>query len=540
MSVEWPHTSVIYQVDPSQFFDHDDDGCGDLAGIVERLDHLCSLGIGALWLLPIFGSPFRDCGYDVSDHQAVETRFGSEDDFRRLIDAANQRGLRVIMELVLQHTSDQHTWFEQARRDRHSRYRDYYIWSDEPVDDGNQPIFPGVEDSIWQWDEQAGQFYRHLFYRHEPDLNLKNPAVIAEIEQIISHWLHLGVAGFRLDAASHAVEQAGGGKEERGVWLLERLSAHARSINPQCLLMGEVDVEPERFQHYFGSGNRLHLALDFWMNNHLFLALAREQAEPLLRALRQRPSAPEGAGYAVWLRNHDELDLERLSAAEREKVMQVFAPHEHMRVYGRGIRRRLAPMLDGDVRHQALAQALLASLPGTPIIRYGEEIGMGDDLRRRERLAVRTPMQWSAEVNGGFSRADQSKLPAPLIDEGPFSYRRVNVAAQQDDPESLLARCQAIFKLRARLSEISRGRSQPITQAHPSVFAMRHVGDATTIVLANLSRQPVTLDLALSKELKGFEQILADATYPMPLSDTTALSLNGFGYRWFRRGTSEP
>ena len=241
-----------------------------------------------------------------------------------------------------------------------------------------------------------------------------------------------------------------------------------------------------------------------------------------------------------WLRNHDELDLERLSAAEREEVMQVFAPQEHMRVYGRGIRRRLAPMLDGDVRHQALAQALLASLPGTPIIRYGEEIGMGDDLRRRERLAVRTPMQWSAEVNGGFSRADQSKLPAPLIDEGPFSYRRVNVAAQQDDPESLLARCQAIFKLRARLSEIGRGRSQPITQAHPSVFAMRHVGDATTIVLANLSRQPVTLDLALSKELKEFEQILADATYPMPLSETTALSLNGFGYRWFRRGTSEP
>lgn len=504
MSAEWPHTTVIYQVDPSQLYDRNDDGCGDLAGIVERLDHLRSLGIGALWLLPIFGSPFRDCGYDVSDHQAVEPRFGSEADFRRLIDAANQRGIRVIMELVLQHTSDQHPWFQQARRDRHSRYRDYYIWSDQPVDDGNQPIFPGVEDSIWHWDEQAGQFYRHLFYRHEPDLNLQNPAVIAEIEQIISHWLRLGVAGFRLDAASHAVEQAGGGEEERGVWLLEQLAAHARSINPECLLMGEVDVEPQRFQHYFGSGNRLQLALDFWMNNHLFLALARERAEPLLRALRQRPQAPDGAGYAVWLRNHDELDLERLSPAEREEVMQVFAPQEDMRVYGRGIRRRLAPMLNGDVRHQALAQALLASLPGTPIIRFGEEIGMGDDLRRRERLAVRTPMQWSAEINGGFSRADQAKLPAPLINDGPFSYQRVNVAAQQDDPESLLARCQAIFQLRAQLGEIGRGVSEPIAQAHPAVFAMRHDGAATTLVLANLSRQAVTLDLALSAELIGF------------------------------------
>lgn len=540
MSAEWPHDTVIYQVDPSQFFDSNDDGCGDLTGIVERLDHLSALGIGALWLLPIYASPFRDCGYDVSDHQRVEPRFGSEEDLRRLIDAAKQRGMRVIMELVLQHTSEKHPWFEQARQDRGSRYRDYYIWSDAPVDDGNQPIFPSVEDSIWQWDEQAGQFYRHLFYRHEPDLNLKNLAVIAEIEQIISRWLSLGVAGFRLDAASHAVEQAGGGEEERGVWLLERLAAHARSINPDCLLMGEVDVEPQRFQHYFGSGNRLQLALDFWLNNHLFLALARERAEPLLRALQQRPQAPDGAGYAVWLRNHDELDLERLNVRERAEVMQVFAPQAHMRVYGRGIRRRLAPMLNGDVRHQAMAHALLASLPGTPIIRYGEEIGMGDDLQRRERLAVRTPMQWSADTNGGFSRAEHTKLPAPLIDDGPLSYKVVNVAAQQDDPDSLLARCQAIFKLRARLSEIGKGTAQPLSHAHPAVFAMRHIGESTTIVLVNLSRQPVTLELTMTQQLQGFEQILADSYYPSPISENTALTLNGFGYRWFRRNRSEP
>ncbi|QXI18412.1 alpha-amylase family protein [Pseudomonas hamedanensis] len=539
MSAEWPHTTVIYQIDPSLFSDRNDDGCGDLAGIVERLDYLRSLGVGALWLLPIFGSPFRDGGYDVDDHRIVAPRFGREDDFRLLIDEANKRGMRVILELVLQHTSEQHPWFEQARQDRTSRYRDYFIWADEPIDDGNQPIFPGVEDSIWQWDEQAGQFYRHLFYRHEPDLNLANPAVVEEIEQIIAHWLHLGVAGFRLDAASHAVEQAGGGNEEHGVWLLERLAAHARSINPDCLLMGEVDVEPARFRHYFGTGNRLQLALDFWLNNHVFLALARARAEPLWRALQHRPAAPDGTGYALWLRNHDELDLERLTEQEREEVMQVFAPQPHMRAYGRGIRRRLAPMLDGDVRHQALAHALLASLPGTPIIRYGEEIGMGDDLLRPERLAVRTPMQWNAERNGGFSRGTPKNFPAPLIDQGPFGYPMLNVAMQQEKPESLLSRCQAIFQMRAVLTEVGSGTAHSLPCEHPAVFAIRHEGEATTIMLANLGRHPAALEQTMIQALQGFEEILADGTYPSPASANTALTLNGFGYRWFRRGGSK-
>lgn len=539
MSDEWPRTTVIYQIDPSLFFDSNNDGCGDLTGIVERLDYLRSLGVGALWLMPIFGSPFRDGGYDVRDHRVVEPRFGSEDDFSLLIDEANKRGMRVILELVLQHTSEQHPWFKQARQDPTSRYRDYYIWSDKPIKDGNQPIFPGVEDSIWQWDEQAGQFYRHLFYRHEPDLNLANLAVVAQIERIITYWLRLGVAGFRLDAASHAVEQAGGGNEEQGVWLLERLAAHARSISPDCLLMGEVDVEPTRFRHYFGTGNRLQLALDFWLNNHLFLALARERAEPLWRALQRRPQAPDGAGYAVWLRNHDELDLERLTEKEREEVMQAFAPQPPMRIYGRGIRRRLAPMLNGDVRHQALAQALLASLPGTPIIRYGEEIGMGDDLRRLERLAVRTPMQWSAGSNGGFSKAAPSKLPAPVVDQGPFGFGVLNVTAQQDDPASLLTRCQEIFQTRASLTEVGSGTADLLPSEHPAVFAIRHEGDSTTIMLANLSRQPVTLERAMDQAVRGFEQILADGVYPSPNDENAALALNGFGYRWFRRGGSE-
>jgi maltose alpha-D-glucosyltransferase/alpha-amylase len=317
------------------------------------------------------------------------------------------------------------------------------------------------------------------------------------------------------------------------------LAALARNINPECILMGEVDVEPERFCHYFGKGQRLMLALDFWMNNHLFLALARQQSEPLLRALEERPLAPDGAGYAVWLRNHDELDLERLSEKEREKVMQVFAPQPEMRAYGRGIRRRLAPMLEGDVRHQAMAQALMASLPGTPIIRYGEEIGMGDDLTRKDRLAVRTPMQWSAEVNAGFSKAAPTLLPAPIIDDGPFAYTSLNVSAQQDDGESLLARCRSILRTRAELTEIGDGNAQPLRSGHPAVFAIRYVGRATSLMLCNLSSEPVTLESADWAELNTAESVLADSPYPVDVTEGEGLSIRGFGYRWFRYGHSK-
>lgn len=530
MKANWHRNTLIYQIDPSLFYDSNGDGRGDLKGIIAQLDYLQALGVGALWLMPLYRSPFKDAGYDVSDFMALDPRFGSEEDLRQLIVQAGERGIRIILELVVQHTSDQHPWFLRARRDKHSVYRDYYLWSDTPVDDGNQPIFPSVEDSIWHWDEQAGQYFRHLFYRHEPDLNLANPRVVEEIERIMVHWLELGIAGFRLDAASHLVEQAGGGDEEQGVWILERLFDCMTRINPEGVLIGEVDVEPERYSHYFGTGNRLGLVLDFWVNNHLFLALARGEAEPLQRAIARRPEPPDGANYAVWLRNHDELDLERLTAAEREEVMQAFAPQQHMRIYGRGIRRRLAPMLDGDVRRQALAQALLLSLPGTPIVRYGEEIGMGDDLSRPERLSVRTPMQWSDQANGGFSTA--RRLAAPVIDEGPFAYTRLNVEGQQDDADSLLARTRRLLLARRRVSEVGDGRAHPLTVDHPAVFAIAHVGAATSVMLANLSDETVTVQVR-EVDWPGFEEILADGTYPFPTA--SGLTLHGYGYRWFRR-----
>ncbi|TBU77876.1 glycosidase [Pseudomonas daroniae] len=528
MNAHWHLNTLIYQIDPSLFLDSTGDGWGDLGGIIEKLDYLQGLGIGTLWLMPIYESPWRDAGYDVTDHLALNPRFGSEAQFKALVREMKQRGMRIILELVMQHTSDLHPWFVKARQDRNSPYRDYFIWSDLPVDDGNTPIFPSVEDSIWQWDEQAGQYYRHLFYRYQPDLNLTNPNVIEEIERIMARWLALGIDGFRLDAASHMVEQAGGGKEEQGVWLLERLHAFMIRLNPQAILLGEVDVEPERFPHYLGNGQRMGLVLDFWLNNHIFLALATRQAEPLQRAIERRPQSPDNAGYAVWLRNHDELDLERLSEAEREEVMRIFAPEEDMRLYGRGIRRRLAPMLDGDVHRQLLAQALLLSLPGIPVLRYGDEIGMGDDLDLPERLAVRTPMQWSDKANAGFS-SSTGKLAMPVIDQGAFAYQTLNVTAQQRIPGSMLDRVSDLLRLRANLPEVGKGRVRLLDVQHPAVFAISHGEDPVSLMLANLG----STIAEVSVDLDGFSEIIADTSYMDERA--TGLSINPYGYRWFRR-----
>lgn len=530
----WYRNALIYQIDPSLFHDADGDGCGDLRGITERLDYVRGLGATAIWLMPIYTSPFLDAGYDVSDHMTVDPRFGDLADLVALLERAEELGLHVILELVVQHTSDRHPWFQAARADRASPYRDYYLWSDEPLQGDAVPIFPTVEDSVWEWDEQAGQYYRHLFYRHEPDLNLTNPAVVAEIERIMAFWLRLGVSGFRIDAASHLVEQAGNGQEKDGFWLLDRLHDFVTLRRPEAILMGEVDVEPERYSEYFGRGDRLTLLLDFWANNHFFLALARADAEPLRRAIASQPVPPEHARYAVWMRNHDELDLERLSAEEREEVMREFAPEPDMQAYGRGIRRRLAPMLDGDPRRQAMACALLLSLPGTPVLRYGDEIGMGDDLSLPERLSVRTPMQWSGERNAGFSVAAASQLPAPVIEHGPFAYSQLNVYRQIQDETSLLTRIGKLVRSRIGLKEIGDGRYQVLDVDCPAVFAMRYDGSTTLLMLTNLSATEVEVTIR-DGDLQDFVDIQADARYPSsPQHSSLRLRLNPYGYRWLR------
>ncbi|QGZ29567.1 alpha-amylase family protein [Stutzerimonas stutzeri] len=529
----WYRNAVIYQIDPSLFLDVDGDGCGDLRGVTERLDYVRGLGATAIWLMPFYQSPFRDAGYDVSDHLQVDPRFGDLADVVYLLEKAEELGLHVMIELVVQHTSIEHRWFQEARRDRNSPYRDYYLWADEP-DDSIEPIFPTVEESVWTWDDEAGQYYRHLFYSHEPDLNLGNPKVIKEIERIIAFWLRLGVSGFRVDAASHLVEQAGGGNSDNGQWLLEHMRDFVTLRRPEAVLLGEVDVEPEQYRGYFGEGDRLTLLLNFWANNHFFLSLARSEAQPLHRALEHQPEPPERAQYAIWLRNHDELDLERLTDDEREEVMQAFAPQPEMRAYNRGIRRRLAPMLDGDERRIAMAHALLFALPGTPIVRYGEEIGMGDDLARPERLAVRTPMQWSNEPNAGFSCAAASQLAAPLIEEGTFGFRQRNVYAQTLRDDSLLSKTGNMIRTRIGLREIGGGQHRPVETGCPSVFAIRHDNGSTVLMLVNLADQEVEIEIA-EHDLQDMVDVLADSDYEQPQGHPLRIHLAGYGYRWLRR-----
>jgi maltose alpha-D-glucosyltransferase/alpha-amylase len=543
----WYRNAVVYEVDPAQFRDANRDGCGDLRGVTERLDHVRGLGATCLWLLPFYASPFRDGGYDVTDHLTVDPRFGDIGDFVELMEKAEELGIRVVVDLVAQHTSGEHRWFQEARRDRTSPYRDYYIWADEPHDTDVTPIFPTAEDSVWTWDQEAQQFYRHVFYRHEPDLNLANPRVREELRRIMAFWLRMGVSGFRVDAAPYMIERArAADPTDGGQWLLREMREFVSLRRPEAVLLGEVDVPVEQYVDYFGGGQGMTLLLDFWLNNHLFLALARADAEPLLRALHQQPPPPRHAQYANWLRNHDELDLERLSDAEREEVMRTFAPQQSMRAYGRGIRRRLAPMLGGDERRIAMTHALLLSLPGTPVLLYGDEIGMGEDLSRPERLAVRTPMQWSDDVNGGFSTAPPDRLVAPVVSGGRFGYQRVNVYAQTLREDSLLAKVGNVVRTRARMREIGLGTCRVLDLERQPVLGLRHDHDGSTVVaLVNLSADPVEVtvpdddladlvDVLADADADYADADYADADYPPTEGHPPTLKLDGYGHRWLR------
>jgi maltose alpha-D-glucosyltransferase/alpha-amylase len=530
----WHHDAVLYQIAPRLFLDTDGDGCGDLRGIERQLEYVRELGASTVWLQPFYRSPFRDDGYDITDHFAVDPRLGTIGDFVRLMERADSLGLRVLVELVMQHTSDQHPWFQAARRDRNSPFRDYYIWSDEPVDDGLEPVFPTVEKSVWTWDEVAGQFYRHMFYSHEPDLELGNPRVRAEMYRIMSYWLRLGVAGFRVDAVRYMIERAcAANPQHDGLWLLEHMHHHATQRAPGAIIMGEADVAVHRYEDYFGNRDRLTHLLDFWTNNHVFLSLARQSARPLLDALQHGDGPELRKRHVVWLRNHDELNLMRLSQPQQDEVMAAFAPEPSMRVYERGIRRRPAPMLEEEAR-LAMAHALVMSMPGLPVLRYGDEIGMGENLDLPEREAVRTPMQWSAAGNGGFSDAPEDHLVAPVIDDPDFAPARINVESQRWDPRSLLSRVRAMIDARVALPEIGEcWREAKLDDDR--VLGLRY-DDAesgmTLLVLVNLSDQPLTLRVE-EADLRGMVEVLRDADYDGDVT-LSALALRPYGYRWLR------
>jgi maltose alpha-D-glucosyltransferase/alpha-amylase len=359
---DWHTRAIIYQIDSALFYDLNGDGCGDIAGIAAKLRYIRRLGATVIWITPFYLTPFLDEGYDVSDHLQVDPRFGQLADIIAFIEQARELGMQVIIELLIQHTSDAHPWFQQARRSRRSPFRDYYLWADSD-DDDTPPMFPGVEESIWSWDDEAGQYFRHMFYRHEPDLNLASPAVIKEVENIVIFWLKLGVSGFRLDAASHLTKQAGRGEEKRGLWLLEHLRRLVERHNPQAILLGEVDVEVAQYRDYFGDNNRLNMVLNFWLNKYFYVSLASQSARPLIDAIKKMVVPPDACCFANWLRNHDELDLEGIGNKNKQTVLDAFAPDKEMNVYQRGIRRRLAPMLNGDRRRLAFCHAVLFRCP---------------------------------------------------------------------------------------------------------------------------------------------------------------------------------
>lgn len=525
----WYKDAVLYELSVRTFADGNGDGVGDFRGLTQRLDYLEGLGVTAIWLLPFQPSPWRDDGYDITDHYGVHPDFGDIGDFVRFVEHARDRGLRVIIDLVLNHTSSAHPWFQAARRGD-PRYRDYYVWAEtKPPDAEKGIVFPGVQKTTWSYDRLARQYYFHRFYDFQPDLNIASPAVRDEMEKIVGFWLNLGISGFRVDAVPFLVEPVSATNTSPGPELgwLHTLRSYLSWRAGDAVLLGEANVAREQIPEYFGLGG-MHMLFDFQVNQRLWLALAREEAAPIVEALRDTSGIPGADQWATFLRNNDELDLGRLSLDERRAVFRRFAPSKRMQLYDRGIRRRLAPMLGGDGPLLRLAISLLVALPGTPVLLYGDEIGMGDDLALPERLAARTPMQWSSTANAGFSTAHRSQLALPVVSRGAFSYREVNVANQQRDDASLLRFVQRAIRTRRRLREL-KGSWEPLRVREPSVLALRYeVDGASLVALHNLARTPVRVH---GVAVDGLVDVFANRAYPPA---RRAVELDGHGFRWLR------
>jgi maltose alpha-D-glucosyltransferase/alpha-amylase len=535
----WYMNAVIYSLDVETYLDANGDGVGDFEGLIRRLDYLDALGVDTLWLAPFQPSPDRDDGYDVSDFYGVNPRYGSSGDFVEFMREARKRGMKVVLDLVVNHTSNEHRWFKEARRDARSRYRDWYVWSERrPKNMKQGMVFPGFQESTWSYDEQARAYYYHRFYDFQPDLNAANPEVREEIRRIMGYWLELGAAGFRIDAVPFILELTRPDRAEadQDFDLLYYQRRFAQLGAGDAVLLGEANVPPGGQIGYFGRrGEGLQMMFNFWVNQHLFYALATGDVRPLTDALRATRRLPTGAQWAQFLRNHDELDLGRLTDEQRGRVFERFAPDEGMRLYGRGIRRRLAPML-GDRPHLELAYSMLFSLPGTPVLRYGDEIGMGDDLALPQRDAVRTPMQWSDEPQAGFSTA--RKTVSPVIADGVWGYRRVNVAAQQRDPASLFNWTARMIRLRKECPEIGWGSWTLLATGSPHVLALRYEWSGSSVVVVhNFDEEPH--EVRLRPGVEGGERLvdlLAEEESRARPSGAHHIALDAFGYRWFRVG----
>ena len=534
----WYKNAVIYGIDVATFQDSNGDGIGDFSGVCDRLDYLTELGVTCLWLLPFFPTPNRDNGYDVKNYYEVDARLGTFDDFLRLVHRAGERGIRILIDLVMDHTSDEHPWFRAARRDRDSRYRRYYEWSDAPppTEPDKVNIFPGEESSVWTYDEVAGQYYFHRFYHFEPDLNVMCQDVRDEIERVIDYWLSFGISGFRVDAVSHMIEAPHKAAEASLAHdphhVIREIRAYTSRRRPEAVLLGESDVEPHRLKDFFGDGDELHMLYNFLLNNYLFLALAQRQSAPIQRALRLLPTIPQSCQWVNFLRNFDELDLERLTQGEQEVVYQAFAPDPAMKIFDRGIRRRLAPMLK-DPRRIRTTHSLLFSLPGTPLFMYGDEIGMGDDLSLSGRDAVRTAMQWSKDSNAGFSATMTGPLAAPVLTEGPYGYTRINVADQLSDPESLLGWMKRLIRMRRQCPEWGLGACSILDTDEPGVFAHRtEVKDSTLVALHNLTDKSCSVRIPHDGESR-YVPVWGNGRCQAGHGSAT-FDLEPYGYAWYR------
>ncbi|WP_210480829.1 alpha-amylase family protein [Naasia sp. SYSU D00948] len=534
----WWKSAVIYCLDVETFMDWNGDGRGDLVGLAHRIDHLASLKVTCLWLMPFFPTPERDDGYDITDFYGVDSRLGTHGDLVEVLRLASDRGIRVILDLVVNHTSDQHPWFQSARSSRESPYRDWYVWVDEPPPGNEQNVFPDKEDGVWQFDEKTGQYYQHSFYRQQPDLNVTNPAVRDEIAKIIGFWLQLGVSGFRVDAVPFLLDTKGVEQAEELLGdpheYLRDLRSFISRREGQAILLGEVNLPYEGQLEFFGGpqGGELVMQFDFNAMQRMYLSLAREDARPLIEALQARPALPDGAQWAIFVRNHDELTLDKLSEDERNEVFAAFGPDPDMQLFGRGLRRRLPPMLGGDPRRIRLVYSLLFALPGTPTLFYGEEIGMGENLAIEGRMSVRSPMQWTPGRNGGFSSADPEDLTAPVTDGG-YGPEFVNVESQLHDPDSLLSFVRMLVERYRTTFEIGYGDFRVLEHDHPSVLAHEMRWDEGCVVLVhNFSSEPVPLRLELDgKELLD---LLSGRRQSLPESGPAELPLEGYGFRWLR------
>jgi maltose alpha-D-glucosyltransferase/alpha-amylase len=538
----WYKNAVIYCLSVSTFMDANGDGVGDFEGLMRRLDYLHGLGVTAIWLMPFQTSPCRDDGYDISNYYEVDPRYGTLGDFVEFTHAAHERGIRVIIDLVVNHTSDQHAWFQQARRDPDSKYRDWYVWSKKKPSNANKGmVFPGVQKSTWSFDPVARAWYFHRFYNFQPDLNTANPYVQAEILKIMGFWIQLGVSGFRMDAVPFVIATKGARvvKPTEQYDMLRSFREFLQWRQGDAIILAEANVLPDTDMEYFGDdGDRMHMMFNFQVNQNLFYALAAADSRPLQKALAGTRKRPAAAQWGLFLRNHDELDLGRLTQAQRNTVFKAFGPDPRMQLYERGIRRRLAPMLNGDRRHIELAYSLMFTLPGSPVLRYGDELGMGDNLDLKERQCARTPMQWSTEPQAGFSKSD--KPIVPVISGGPFGYQHVNAAQQRRDPNSMLNWTERIIRMRKEVPEIGWGDFQVVATRDPAVLAIRYDWRNNSVLfLHNLSDAPreVAFDVGVGGDTGGslVNLLSEDHSQGQPGGKHRVL-LEAYGYRWYRVG----